>query len=107
MVRAKNSKVFIAALACASMVTVLSSCRLGGGLSHEPDQVEDNSASRRFSPSFSKLTVSNPSVVPGGSQTVTLTAYDRTGNQMSKGGLQVAFSYSGGTTTGTFGTVRD
>ena len=57
--------------------------------------------------SQSVVTVSFASVLQGGTATVTLTAKDASGNQLTSGGLTVAFFASGGTSTGTISSVTD
>ncbi len=56
---------------------------------------------------FSSLSVSNSTVVSGNSVTVTLQSKDSSGNPFTYGGLPVAFSYSGGSSSGSFGSVTD
>jgi adhesin/invasin len=55
----------------------------------------------------STVTVSTSSIVSGATSMITLTARDLSGNPESTGGLAVAFTTSGGTTTGTVGSVTD
>jgi hypothetical protein len=55
----------------------------------------------------SRVTVAASSVSAGASVTVTLTTKDAAGNRLTTGGGAVSFSRSGGTSTGTFGTVSD
>ncbi len=55
----------------------------------------------------SAVTVSSGTVASGSSVTLTLQAKDANGNNLTGGGLTVAFSASGGTSTGTIGTVVD
>lgn len=55
----------------------------------------------------SLITLSSASLTSGSSITVTLTTKDTSGNQLSSGGLTVAFSHSGGGSSGTFSTVTD
>jgi hypothetical protein len=57
--------------------------------------------------SRSVVSVGSSSVFSTETTTVTLTAKDSIGNQLSSGGLTVAFSTSGGTSTGTFSSVTD
>jgi hypothetical protein len=63
--------------------------------------------SGNYSLSNSLITVSSNSVASGSSVTATLTVKDALGNQASGGGLNVSFSNSGGTSTGTFSAVND
>lgn len=57
--------------------------------------------------SQSTITVASGSLVSGTSTTITLRARDANGNSLTSGGLSVGFSLSGGTTTGTIGSVSD
>jgi hypothetical protein len=59
------------------------------------------------STSRSTVTVSAGTVAPGGTVTLTLQARDAAGNNLTGGGLAVAFSVSGGTSTGTIGATTD
>jgi len=60
------------------------------------------------SPATSTVTVSGASVVSGSAVTVTLHTVDASGNPIGTGGLtNVAFTRSGGTSTGSFGPVID
>jgi hypothetical protein len=58
-------------------------------------------------PTTSVVTVSGPSVQAGGSITVTLQAKNSAGQDMTTGGLTVAFALEGGGAQGTFGPVTD
>ena len=55
----------------------------------------------------STVTVSDSVVAAGGIDTLRLTARDAAGNLLGKGGLTVAFSLSGGTSTGNIGATTD
>jgi hypothetical protein len=55
----------------------------------------------------SVVTVSSPSVTYGGTATVTLQAEDNLGNNLTSGGLNVAFGLGAGTSGGTLGPVTD
>ena len=55
----------------------------------------------------SVVDVSTNSIVAGQTTTVTLTAYDQLGNKINEGGEAVGFTVSGGTSTGSFGSVAD
>ena len=55
----------------------------------------------------SLVSVSSGSVASGSAATLTLTAKDASGNTLTSGGLSVAFSFTGGTSTGTIGGVTD
>lgn len=57
--------------------------------------------------SRSEVSVSPGTLAVGTSATVTLTTRDAAGNASQKGGFAVAFSLTGGTSAGTFGTVTD
>jgi len=58
-------------------------------------------------PATSLVSVSAPTVPAGDSVTLTLTTKDATGNVRTAGGDSVGFSTSGGTSTGSIGTVTD
>jgi hypothetical protein len=60
-----------------------------------------------FSLAHSILQASASSVDSGDNITVTLTARDTSGTQLEDGGLNVLFSHSGGTSTGTWSAVTD
>ena len=55
----------------------------------------------------STLSVSNATVASGNTVTLSLQARDAAGNPISSGGATVAFSHTGGTSTGTIGTTSD
>jgi adhesin/invasin len=55
----------------------------------------------------SSVTVAPTSIPNGGTATVTLTARDAGGTQLTTGGLTVTFGLGTGTAQGTFGTVAD
>ncbi len=55
----------------------------------------------------SLVSVSAPTVLVGGAATFTLTTKDAAGNALTAGGSAVAFTTSGGTSTGTIGAVTD
>ncbi|MFN9068164.1 MAG: beta strand repeat-containing protein, partial [Bdellovibrionales bacterium] len=55
----------------------------------------------------SEVSVSNSTLLSGANITVTLTARDANGNNLTSGGLTVAFNRSGGTSNGTFSSVTD
>ena len=55
----------------------------------------------------STITVSAASILSGATDTLTLTARDAYGNALTSGGALVAFSISGGTSTGTISSVSD
>jgi hypothetical protein len=55
----------------------------------------------------SLVTVSSGTVASGGAVTLTLQARDAEGNNLTTGGAIVAFSFAGGTSTGTIGAVTD
>jgi hypothetical protein len=55
----------------------------------------------------SVVSVSAATINSGGTSTLTLTAKDAAGNQLTSGGLTVAFAYSGGGSAGTIGSVTD
>jgi hypothetical protein len=57
--------------------------------------------------SKSTVTVSPSSIPTNGTTTVTLTAKDASGTQLTTGGSAVVFGLSGGSSLGTFGTVTD
>jgi YVTN family beta-propeller protein len=59
------------------------------------------------SPTTSVVTVAADSVRAGSSVAALLTTKDRFGNLLTAGGASVAFTHSGGTSTGTFGAVVD
>ena len=58
-------------------------------------------------PSHAVVTVARATVASGDTVTVALRARDAQGNALTSGGLTVAFSVSGGTSTGTFGSTTD
>jgi hypothetical protein len=60
-----------------------------------------------FSPAHSTLQASGSSVDSGDDITITLTARDISGAQLVNGGLNVLFSHTGGTSTGTWSAVTD
>jgi hypothetical protein len=64
-------------------------------------------SSGNYSLSNSMITLSSNTVASGSSVTVTLTVKDTLGNQASSGGLNVGFSNSGGSSTGTFSAAND
>jgi adhesin/invasin len=64
-------------------------------------------SSGNYSLANSIITVSSNSVASGSSINITLTVKDSLGNQASSGGLSVAFSNSGGTSTGNFSGITD
>ena len=59
------------------------------------------------STSQSTVSVSAGTVASGGTVTLTLRAKDAAGNNLTTGGLTVAFTVSGGTSTGTIGATTD
>jgi hypothetical protein len=59
------------------------------------------------STSRSTIAVSASTVASGGTATLTLQAKDGSGNNLTSGGLTVAFTSSGGTSTGTIGATTD
>ncbi len=59
------------------------------------------------STSTSTINVSSSTVASGSAVTLTLQAKDAAGNNLTAGGLTVAFSNSGGTSTGTIGSTTD
>lgn len=60
-----------------------------------------------ISPATSVVTVSSGSVASGAAVTIRLEARDAAGNSLTTGGDVVAFSFSGGTSTGAIGTTAD
>lgn len=60
-----------------------------------------------FSLARSEVTLAASTVSSGAGVGVTLTARDAAGNQLAAGGLAVSFDYSGGSSTGSFGSVTD
>lgn len=60
-----------------------------------------------ISPSGSVVTVSSGTVTSGAAVTLRLQARDAAGNVVTTGGAAVAFSFSGGTSTGAIGTTAD
>ena len=60
-----------------------------------------------ISNSTSLVSVSSPTVPSGVGATLTLTAKDAAGNNLATGGSTVVFNASGGTSTGTIGSVTD
>src|SRR5207244_925611 len=57
--------------------------------------------------SQSIVSVAPTSIQSGNTATVTLTAKDAAGNQLTSGGLTIAFGLGSGTCTGTFSSVTD
>lgn len=70
-------------------------------------QVPVTIAQGGVSTSQSTITVSAASVASGGTVTLTLQAKDGAGSNLTTGGLTVAFTTSGGTSTGTIGSTTD
>jgi hypothetical protein len=70
-------------------------------------QVPVTVAQGGVSTSQSTITVSTASVASGGTVTLTLQAKDGAGSNLTTGGLTVAFTASGGTSTGTIGSTTD
>jgi YVTN family beta-propeller protein len=60
-----------------------------------------------ISAATSLVTVSSGTVLSGSAVTLTLRAKDQAGNNLVAGGATVVFGFSGGTSTGTIGTVID
>ncbi len=60
-----------------------------------------------ISTSQSQITVGSASIVSGTNTSLTLISRDNYGNLITTGGAIVAFSYSGGFSTGTFGATTD
>ncbi|ASD62489.1 LamG-like jellyroll fold domain-containing protein [Bdellovibrio bacteriovorus] len=60
-----------------------------------------------YSLALSQVSVAAATVKSDSAVTVTLHAYDTSGNPFTTGGLSVQFSATGGTSTGTFGAVTD
>lgn len=60
-----------------------------------------------ISTALSVVTVSSPTAAPSGSVVITLQAKDAAGNNLTTGGRTVAFTLTGGTSTGTLGAVTD
>ena len=59
------------------------------------------------STAHSVINVSSTTLLSGSSITTTLIAKDARSNQLTTGGLTVAFNYAGGVSTGTFGSITD
>ncbi|WP_413558669.1 beta strand repeat-containing protein [Bdellovibrio sp. HCB209] len=60
-----------------------------------------------YSLANSYVSVSAATVTSGSAVTATFHTYDTSGNPLTSGGMTVAFSHTGGVSTGTFGTVTD
>ncbi|WP_413287623.1 invasin domain 3-containing protein [Bdellovibrio sp. HCB337] len=60
-----------------------------------------------YSLALSTVTLSGSTVASGSTVTATLTARDANNNNLTSGGLTVAFNRAGGTSNGTFGSVTD